>query len=233
MREKTAYVVLVVSAILGCLFAWKEILCSAVISRVIGIISIGYVYYLYKEFRYKLFYLALIFAALGESLVVLGMENFKLEISTAFSIYYWLLFFVVKRNVRSIKFWSIIKLYIPGIITAVLVLYLMFSGFNMVKAGYGDKAYVVFFSIFSFLILISYMGLIYVHKRTTRNFWLLPAIVSFVIAQFVLPMEAFYFNSIYFKCFGFLIQVARHYFVLKFLISPEDEIVLSDKKYFL
>ncbi|WP_010179505.1 hypothetical protein [Aquimarina agarilytica] len=233
MKEKIAYVVLVITALLSCVLVWKHMLYESIFVRFLSLISIGYVYYLYKGTRQKLFYIALFIVAIGESLVVLGMQNYQLEIMFAFTTYYWLIFFLLKKNTRNINFWSKRKLYIPSLITTVFLIYLTYVALSMVNEGYNDKVYKMLIPVGSFLILVMYMGLIYMDKRTVRNFWLLPAIASFILVQFLLPIEAFYYNSIYIKCLGFLIQIARHFFILKFLISTEDDVIGGYNKSYL
>ncbi len=206
---------------------------QAIFFRVISLFSVAYVFYLYKKFRSILFYIALGFALVGESYVILGMKKYPLEVMVFFFIYYWLLFFVIKSNVREVNLWRQKKVLIPALISIAFIIYLFVVSYNMVKESYQDKAFLIYVSTFTFLFLIAYMGLVYINKMSLRNFWLVPAIVALVFIRFVFPMEAYYYNSPYFKCLGFLMQVARHFFILKYLISTEKEVVIGEKESYL
>ncbi len=233
LKEKIAYVILVISAVLSCYFAHQNMMYQAIFFRVISLSSIAYVFYLYKKFRSILFYIALVFALIGESYVMLGMKKYPLEVMVFFFIYYWLLFFVIKSNVREVNFWKQKKVLVSALISIAFIIYLFVVSYNMVIESYKDKAFLIYVSTFTFLFLIAYMGLVYINKMSLRNFWLVPAIVSLVFIRFIFPMEAYYYNSLYFKCLGLLVQVARHFFILKYLISAEKEVIIDNKESYL
>ena len=233
MKENIAYITYAIAAIVACYLAWEGLLYESIVARVYGLFSLAFIYFLYKGIKGWLFYLSLVFASCGEAFVILGFQKYELYTFLCFITYYWLTFFVIKKNIRETNFSIRLSKIIPGAIVLLLIIYLITVIIQLISNEIQNTGYLAYISITSFLCLIIYMYLIFVNNRSFRNFWLLPAIAAFCIAQAVIPLEAMYYNSIFLKIIGFLAEISSHFFVLKFLISTEESLIVDDNEDYL
>lgn len=205
----------------------------AIFVRVLGVLALCSAFYFKRKWNSPLFYASLIFSTIGEVLVQLGSKSFHHILLVAFTIYYWLVFFLIKRNVREPKYKIKSDRIVPIVITVSFIFYLVVSVFIFVfDSMVVDVIFPVICTV-AFLVTVFYMGFIYISIRTTRNLWLLLAMMIFIICYASVPLEGLLFNSDYFKGFIILSEVLSHFFIYKFLVTPEHEIEPDDKTLYL
>jgi len=222
-----------VAALVSFLMLQQGLFIQAAIARVLGIGVLCVAFYIKRKWKSPLFYSSLIFSTIGEVLIQYGKKDFHDLILIVFSIYYWFIFFLVKRNIKEPKYKIKRDRLVPIIITVSFVFYLVISVFIFVFNEIANDLIFSIICIVAFLVAVFYMGFIYVNIRTVRNLWLLLAMIFFIVLYVGVPMEALLFPSNYLKGGIILVEVLSHFCIYKFLITPEYEIEPEDKSIYL
>jgi len=96
-------------------------LLEAALIKVISLFIIGFAFYFRKNKVFSLFHLSLLTSIIGEIVLIYGAENYQTALTIAVSIYYWVTFFLVKNNTRSLKLKK--KYFIFSILGSVFLAY--------------------------------------------------------------------------------------------------------------
>ncbi len=233
MFRKYAIYCYFISAIIAYVFLCYNVKIYSAGLRVLGVASLVIAFYIQDKWSSPLFYLSLIFSTIFETLVIYGGENYQnLFLTCSFS-YYWLTFFLIKRNIKEPRY----KLYkdrlFPAILTVIFILYLVISVFVFVFEKIEDSYAFPIISTIAFLTVVFYMGFIYIASRTQRNFWILLVMIAFIVNFIIVIIDALVLESICLMALIFCFEVLSHYFIYRFLLTPEKEFTLNNTNQYL
>lgn len=210
--------------VMACLLAFCEMFYLSIGFRWLSLLILSMAYFSLNKTNDILFYLSLIFSGLAESMRVIGLESFQKEIDICFGIYSWVIVFLLRNSVNEVKFQVKKERIIPFIISTFLVVYLIFQVLNIVSPKIKNNIIYCGFFVFSFLVMLIYMGVLYISKHNKRYFWLLLLLITFVSSTLLGFLEALYYKNVLLKQFVFIIEISSHFFLLKFLITPDEDI---------
>ena len=224
MKSQYFYWSYFVLGIMACLFAFYDMLYLSIGFRWLGLLVLSMVYFNLNKTNDILFYLSVFFSGLAESMRVIGLESFQKEIDICFGIYSWIIIFLIRNSVNEVKFQVKKERIVPFIISTFLVVYLIFQVLNIVSPKIKNNIIYCCFFVSSFLVMLIYMGVLYISRHNKRYLWLLLLLISFVSSTLLGSIEALYYENVLLRQFVFVIEISSHFFLLKFLITPDEEI---------
>ena len=173
MKLNYLYVAYFLFGCIACLLLYFDLRNLSIVFRWLGLFLIGILYFKKAEIRSSLFYLGLIFSGIGEAYIVLDFLTFFKELCVALIIYWWLLIFLLKKSVRGIEYKINKEHIIPIIVSSMLIIYFVYTILDIVKPKIQDELIYGYVYIASLLVLLFYMGVLYVSKHNARYSWLL------------------------------------------------------------
>lgn len=210
--------------IMACLLAFCDMLYLSIGFRWLSLFVLSIVYFNLNKTNNILFYLSIIFSGLAESMLVIGLESFQKEIDICFGVYSWVIIFLLRNSVNEVKFQVKKERIIPLIISTFLVVYLILQVLNIVSPKIKNNIIYCCFFVSSFSAMLIYMGILYISRHNKRYFWLLLLLIAFVSSTLLGSLEALYYKNELLRQFVFVIEISSHFFLLKFLITPDEDI---------
>lgn len=228
MKFKYFYTSYIVFGFLTCLLALFDMLYLSVAFRWLSLFMISAVYFNVNKTNDLLFYLGIIFSGLAESFMTIGVEGFHVEVNICFAIYAWLVVFLLRNSVNHVKVRIKKEQIVPLIISAFLTIYLLFYILDIISPKFKETIVYSYIFVFSFLVMLSYLAILYVSNHSKRYIWLLFLIIAFIVTTLVGSLESLYYQNNILKSGVYAIQIASHYFLLRFLITPDEDISYLD-----
>ncbi len=224
MREKYAIYTYFIAAIIAYVFLCCDLKLFSSIARVFGVVVLMHAFYVNSKWRSPLFYISIFFSTILEVMIIYDAEDDKYPFMVITFVYYWLIFFLIKKNIKAPSNKAVSRGSIPVIVTVLFVLYLVISVFVIIFKDIKNEYVFPVINTIVFLTVVFYMGYQYIAKKTIRNFWLLLTMISFIINFIVVILEAMVVSSIFLLGLIFIFEVASHYFIYNFLLTPENEL---------
>ena len=209
---------------IACVLLFFDIRFIAVVFRWLGLLIISVVYFKKSEFNNLLFYFGIIFSGIAETFIVIDFLAFFKGICVSFIIYAWAVIFLVKKSVHTIIYKINKEHIVPLVVSSVLVIYLIFAVLDIVTPRIQGNLTYGYLYIASLIILLFYLGIMYVSKHNKRYIWLLFLLISYISSNIIGSIDALYYHHDLLEQSGAIIQIASHFFLLKFLITPEENI---------
>lgn len=224
MKLQYFYLSYFMIAIMACLLAFLDMQYLSIGFKWLSFFVLSAVYFNLNQENDILFYLGIVFSGIAESMMVIGIENFQREVNICFSIYAWLIVFLLKNSVNKIVFHIKKEKIIPFVISAFLIIYLIFEVLHIISPELKNNIIYSYIFVASFLSMLFYIGILYISKHNRRYIWLLFLIISFVSSTLVGSLESLYYQNELIKQLVYIIEAASHFFLLKFLITPDKDI---------
>ncbi len=224
MKLKNIYICYIALGFLTCLLALIDMLYLSIAFRWLSLFVISMVYFNKKKTSDLLFYLGVVFSGLAESFMTIGIENFHVEINLCLTIYAWMIVFLLRNSVNHVKVRVKKEQIVPLIVSVFLTVYLLFYILDIISPKFKETIVYSYIFIFSFLVMLAYLAILYVSNHYKRYIWLLFLIIAFIVTTLVGSLEALYYQNQILKMGVFILQIASHYFLLKFLITPDEDI---------
>lgn len=228
MKLNYLYVVYFLFGCLACLFAYCDLKAIAIGFKWLGLLLISVVYYQKAESKNVLFYLGIIFSGIGETFILIDFLAFFKAINIILIIYWWLLIFLLKNSVGSIKYEIKKDFIIPLIVSSMLIIYFTYAILGLVKPRIEPDLIYGYFYIASLLPLLFYVGILYISKHNQRYIWLLFLLVAFVGTNILTSIDVMFYENYLLEQIGYFMQILSHFFLLKFLITPDEEVSYID-----
>lgn len=223
MKKQLLYVIYAFLGIAACVLASIDLLVESIILRWMGLFLIFVLYFKQKGIKGWIFYLATFFSGIGETYIILGFENYPSHVILPFFMYYWLMFFMIKKSAKSVKYKISLINVLTLIISTILVAYLVISVLALVVPKMKSGLYLTYLYAANFSLVIFYMGVLSLSKYSYRYIWLLFLMTSFIIATISVGLEAHYYPSEFLRQVIYIAEIISHIFLLKFLISSDKE----------
>ena len=224
MKLQYFYLSYFMIAIMSCLLAFLDMQYLSIGFKWLSFFVLCAVYFNLNKVNDILFYLGIVFSGLAESMMVIGVGNFQREINICFSIYAWLIIFLLKNNVNKMMFQVKKEKIIPFVISAFLTIYLILEVLNIISPELKNNIIYSYIFVASFLLMLFYTGVLYISKHNHRYIWLFFLIISFISSTLVGSLESLYYQNELIKQLVYIIEAASHFFLLKFLITPEEDV---------
>lgn len=209
---------------IACLLLYFNMSLIAIIFRWLGFLVIGIAYFKELESNDVLFYLGLIFSGIAETFIVIDFLAFFKEICIFFVAYSWVVIFLIKKSVNNIEYTIGKEHIVPLVVSSALVIYLIFAVLDIVTPKIQGNSIFGYLYIGSLMFLFFYLGILYVSKHNKRYIWLLFLLSSLISSNIIGSIDSLYYHNILLEQFGGIIQIASHFFLFKFLITPEESI---------
>lgn len=224
MKLNYLYAVYFLFGCLACLFVYFDFQTIAISFKWLGLLVISIIYFQNAVLNNVLFYLGIIFSGLGETFIVIDFFAFFKGINILLIIYWWLLILLLKNSVGDIEY-KIKKDYIvPLIVSSALIIYITYTILDLVKLKIEQDLIYGYFYIASLLSLLFYVGVLYISKHNQRYTWLLFLLISLVGANILTSIDTMFFKNALMEQLGYFMQIATHFFLLKFLITKDEEV---------
>ena len=228
MKFQYFYISYIALGIIACLLAFGDMQYLSIAFRWLGLLVLSAVYFNFRKMNDLMFYIGIIFSGLAESMMILGTEDFHKEVNVCFSIYAFIVVFMIRNSVNKVKYQVKKEQIIPLIISTFLTIFLLFSVLDIITPKIKNNIIYSYIFVFSFLIMLSYMAVLYVSKHSKRYVWLLLLIIAFITSTTLGSLEALYYKNKLLEQGVFVIEIASHFFLLKFLITDEEDISYID-----
>ncbi len=192
-----------------------------IIFKVIGIISLCGVYLKSKKEKSSTipFLLSMLVAIIGETVVATNFEENKKNIYIIFSIYYILNMIVIWSEIKIIKFKSKRFFSIAFFIGTFFLAYLCYTIIPMVYHKIADIKVYMIVLVATLLIFCYGSFYIYFNKPDTKGIWLLAVVFCFVFLNVIVGINHLYYYSDLTIVIINIMEMASHFFMVKYLLS--------------
>lgn len=228
MKIKHLYATYFLLSCLACMFLYFDLRFYTIVFRWLGLIVLGAVYFKKAKQKNVLFYLALFFSGLGEAYILFDFLEFFKEICITLIIYWWLLIFLLKISIKGIKYKIKKEYIIPILVSSILIGYFVYAILEIVTPKIQGQIILGYIYTVSLLLFLLYLGILYVSKHNERYSWLLFLLIAFVITNVISSLEGLYYHNVLLEILSCAIQLATHFFLLKFLISNDEKVFYID-----
>ena len=228
MKLNHLYFVYFLFGCIACIFLYFDLRSLVIGFRWLSLLLLGVIYSQNATTKSVWFYLGLVFSGIGETFIILDFLAFFKEICITLIVYWWSLIFLLKKSVFDINY-KIKKEYIvPLVVSSMLIIYFVYAILEIVTPKIQDQLIYGYLYIASLLLLIFYMGILYVSKHNKRYSWLLFLLIAFVVTNILSSLEGLYYHHYLFEQLGCIIQITSHFLLLKFLTTSDEEIFYID-----
>ena len=213
-----------VLALITCICFLQGIVYVSIGVRFVAYFVLCLAYYQHQKKTCLLWFIAIFFAWIGENLMLFGIEKYQDPVNYSFIIYAWLLIFLLRNNDLDKKHKIPGKFIIPLVISSALIMYSGVEVLHLIYDRIQEELVSTFSLLISFIVLTTYMGVLYVSRHTHRYFWLLFFLLILVIQTIYGSIVIWYFPQNIFKTIIIAIQMTSHFLLFKFLISKDEKI---------
>lgn len=198
----------------------------------LSIISITGVYVKNSTKINPWYVISMIVVMINDTFVYINFKSHFNTVAILITIYYSLCAFLLKKYV-SVKDLKIINVFsFPIIISALLVVYLIFSITELVLPHLKNSLFYLVIILISLLFFTGLCFLIYIRDRYTQNFMLFASACCCLFVNALLPINELFFYNRVFTIFLNVGEIFGIFFFMKFLIdSKPTETVDEVEKY--
>lgn len=190
------------------------------------IIPIVYFYYFVNVSKVNiLFTLGLFFCYIGESIVMLELEDGLIALMIPFFFAYLIFFKLGYDNFRKYRFRKLTTL--PLIISCIFIIYLNYSFLKLLSNNF--ELHFFPFLIYGLVLSVNCFIAIYNlnHRTNTANIYYLLSCICFTVSDVFYALYHYQLRLAVFSFFDLALQSLCYLFIIQFMISNQKKIVIN------
>ena len=193
--------------------------------KAIGVLSLCAIYLLYNKTNKntKIYVLGVFLTIVGETMIICDFTFFKKAIYITFTLFYLSNIALILPEAKKVEFKQKQFFSFPLLLGTMLLVYLSITVIPMVYPQ------LIGMELYLAAILIALIGLNYIcfyryfNKPDLQGLWLLTLAFSYVFLNVIVPINYMYYYSDSIIITINIMEIASHYFLLKFMLSETEQ----------
>jgi len=233
LREKYLLLFYSILSVVSFALMLHNSLLEASILKIVSLIILGYLFLVKSNKWYLLFFTTLLFSGVKEVALIHGGENYPQVVAIFATLIYVFTLFLIYKSAKKIKVKLTLNHILSFIPICVVLIYFVITVLTIVFEKIDIPFILPVLCALFFLAMVIYMACIYYSEKNMRNLWLLLALMTHVFTFLITPIEALILPSIYLQAVINVVMVACHFFIYKFLTTPEYKVEFEEETFYL